>query len=1560
MGRGVVPRRGTAPVAVSTREDTWHLTSGTLKPGGSRRSLPSSQVRPRPKLSPKRSETAWLACVASEPSDDSQMNLTRSPCTVPGCPCWIRGQPTKSSDVTSTDCRAKGAEVTEFMHYIDLSRRFRDLTQTELESPELLASLNDRPWMTADGWPELLQCPRVLLLAEAGSGKTAEMREQAARLRVEGKPAFFVPLESLDRDPLTDLLSPEEEQAFAAWKGEDQSTAWFFLDAVDELKLTRGKLERALNRLVREINGLLHRAHVVISCRPYDWHPSLDMAIVQTKLPVTPSQPLELPNPDEAFLAPLRNQGGRQEQAPTVAPSRVVVLLPLSEQQIATLAGGLGVEDTAAFLEEIRRRDAMNFARRPLDLTDLVTLWKTNGRLGTRAEQHSANVATKLKDDPARPDRGLLSDERARNGAERLALALTLTHTRTIRSPEQSLDAQRADGVLDPAKVLPDWSEEERQTLLRRALFDPATYGRVRFHHRSVQEYLAACRLQALRDKGMPTKFLHRLLFADLYGMPLVLPSMQAVAAWLALWDDDVRRELMAREPETLLSMGDPESLPIGTRTQLLRAFAEAYGKGGWRGFNIPIEEVRRLAHPELAHVIRELLEAKPTNPDVVELLLEMIWQGSIEGCTDIARAAVFDVDQLEQHRMIAIRALVACDKVETLREISTSILAEPTKWPDLVIHTIVDYLFPTMLSTTELLRLIQRTREPKNKGGGFYWATRQIAERIEPSSDTAAELRDALTDLVWQSRCENQNWHELKGRFDYIAPALARLCDRQLEASATAFASDNCLIWSCIVANRFGRDRIDVDDLAKNLKRHFDTMPALREAAFWGDLKLMSEVARTEDLEERLSRVEHTNLINQLTPEDRPWLLEALRSSRDSEQRLIALHALLRLWRRHGRTQNELDEMSVEVQDDAHLHAVLLQKSVPPEPDREYEKWQRKARRLRLVQEGRERQRLEGWEQWRKELLSAPEVSFSEEKLPTTIRNLYNWLRMRSRQSSHRYNAWDADAVREAFGNDVVAGAAKAFQAVWRAHPPTLWSERPHEKRDYVLWVWMEGLTGLAAESATPGWATCLTTEEARIAAVYATIEINGFPTWLQDVVTAHPTAVDDVIGGELAAQLALEQEHLRILQNLILADSSIKRLLAPRLLTKLLDWPLASQNEEAGRHSAHHLEQVFAILDDVVENKNRATIAAICDSRFSEQPDGLLAPVWLRSLFRVDVERATEIFEANLASLQEQDRAARAIAVFASLFGSRDTLPTFEDDVRRAVILGRLVRCAYRYVRPREDQEHEGAYSPDTRNLAETARGFLLTTLLDTAGAEAQRVVSELAEDPAFAHFPDRLRLLARQRAAKDAESLPLRPGDVVALEKRYEVPPHDRDSLFAVMNDRLDQLAHDLAHDDFSDRRLLQKIDKEIEMQRTLARRLRDAAKGAYVVSREEEVADEKEPDIRLATMQGEQKVAIEVKLAHRWSVTKLEDALRTQLVGQYLRHNICKAGCLLLTHHKAASYWKHPQTKVRLSFGEVIEHLRCIAKDIEQEQRHEVRVVVFPLDLTDPPLGHSAVT
>ena len=233
--------------------------------------------------------------------------------------------------------------------------------------------------------------------------------------------------------------------------------------------------------------------------------------------------------------------------------------------------------------------------------------------------------------------------------------------------------------------------------------------------------------------------------------------------------------------------------------------------------------------------------------------------------------------------------------------------------------------------------------------------------------------------------------------------------------------------------------------------------------------------------------------------------------------------------------------------------------------------------------------------------------------------------------------------------------------------------------------------------------------------------------------------------------------------------------------------------------------------------------------------------------------------------------------------------------------------------------------------------------------------RIILDLASEDDFAHFPDRLKLLARQRAAADAEFEPFDPAAVVVLEKRLEAPARDSDGLFAVMMDRLADLDHELRHGDFSDRGTVQSITQEPEMQRTLAWRLRDKANGVYKVAREEEVVDRKKTDIRFLSVQGEKKAVAEVKIADNWSLTQLEKALRNQLLGQYLRHVDCKAGCLLLTYHGRKNYWRHPKFKNEMAFPEVVAFLGEKAKSIGTETSHDVCLSVFGLNLTDPTPG-----
>ena len=195
------------------------------------------------------------------------------------------------------------------LKYIDLQRTFRDLTNEELEDSELLDFLDDQGISQSFGWQELLEHRRAILLAEAGAGKTREMREQTDRLVHDDQFAFFIPLESLDRESIPDFFSPEENEKLEAWKASRQEPAWFLLDSVDELKLNAGTLERALRRLSNEIHGNLDRARIIVSCRPSDWCPTVDLTTFRARLPL-PEQlsDVTIRPPEEVFITPLKRE----------------------------------------------------------------------------------------------------------------------------------------------------------------------------------------------------------------------------------------------------------------------------------------------------------------------------------------------------------------------------------------------------------------------------------------------------------------------------------------------------------------------------------------------------------------------------------------------------------------------------------------------------------------------------------------------------------------------------------------------------------------------------------------------------------------------------------------------------------------------------------------------------------------------------------------------------------------------------------------------------------------------------------------------------------------------------------------------------------------------------------------------------------------------------------------------------------------------------------------------------------------------------------------------------
>ena len=85
--------------------------------------------------------------------------------------------------------------------------------------------------------------------------------------------------------------------------------------------------------------------------------------------------------------------------------------------------------------------------------------------------------------------------------------------------------------------------------------------------------------------------------------------------------------------------------------------------------------------------------------------------------------------------------------------------------------------------------------------------------------------------------------------------------------------------------------------------------------------------------------------------------------------------------------------------------------------------------------------------------------------------------------------------------------------------------SRREPNKQNSIPGPDLMGLTGVTLEATKdPAWATKLSDEEARRATEFATLEINGFPRWLSDLVASHPAEVRTVLHHEIKDELTRE----------------------------------------------------------------------------------------------------------------------------------------------------------------------------------------------------------------------------------------------------------------------------------------------------------------------------------------------------------------------------------------------------------------------------------------------------
>lgn len=1403
------------------------------------------------------------------------------------------------------------------------------------------------------GWPELLAKRRVVMLAEAGSGKTEELLEQARLQSAADKYAFYATVQDVSRGGLENALRPSDREQLNVWRSSDEP-GWFFLDSIDEAKLDNIRLDRALRQIATGVASAEGRAHIVLSGRHTDWEFARDARRLNEELPVPRENPSEPVPSLETLIRGVLRREGRPEPVPAELPL-IVVMAPLDAEQVRAYAAAKNSPELDGLIAAIEDANMWEFARRPLDLDWIVRYWRSHGRLGSFTAMIEASLCERVQEaDPDRARRDRLDVERAQRGLERIGAALVFGRQTTIAIPDKDAPIENARTAVRIDDVLPDWSSEDRLQLLTRPAFDPATYGRARLHNDNegvVRAYLTARWLQRLRQANLPQRRLHDLLFSRTYEIDLVKPSMLETAAWLSLWDESVANEVIRRAPFLLCSAGDPASLPRSTRHAVLTALIARMRREEETPL-LDFSSLTRFAQPDIAPALRTIWDTDRDDADIRCFVLRLIWLGKLRDCADLPEAASFGRYPDLYTAITAGRALLAAGDDRQQKDYANYIKQNCATLSTTVVWEAVEDLFPRLIGVDDLLAIVATIRLGDDEGGGFNldWNGAELAAKLTSAADLTRLIEGLLNHLEPES--PDPDADDILSRDSQYATTLAAAAVNLLAQSPLNVAPDSAIDAVLRIGDpRFDRTQQRAKkggDAVEQLHR----TPERRRAAFW---RAADRLGNHRPLPGRsLLHTFQMQLLGWpagLCLDDIDWLLADGPCRERATERQLAINAALRLWSTEGDQDETLKaRIAAVAAADSDMQAAYAEWTAPRvksadeiKSEEELTESTRAGKRTRSEQE-------QSWINFVSKLRAEP--TQLRKLTPTTTRavdrriyDLWQLLRQATRGSLH-YAIDSVAPIAEFAGDEVAAAFADGLAEIWRAWKPTMHSARPPDERNVVSNIDCMCIAGISIEAALrPKWASQVTEEQAVRAAEYATIEINGFPDWIGELAAAWPAAVERVLVKEVASDLDNPTTPFRyqILEDIYHGPEILSRLTSSAL------WH-ALQSRRGLNQLA--LRSLLPILARGMSEGDKRDFNTLVLDRFQGIDDPQISAQYLGAAYTINAQGATDGLVTKLDRLDEAEKTALVERVLPQIFGSRRSRSEPTTALLDVATLERLVVLAYRIVRIEEDRNraNKGAYSPDERDEAQEARSAAFNALVSEPGFATFEAIMKLIDAPHFPIPASRLRALAHVRAAEDAEHAPWAGAEAVRVEQQFERAPVTGKELQLVALQRLDDLQYELIHGDFQQGRTLSALPDEPAVQNWVADRLRHVQGNAYSIEREPHVADEKEPDLRFRGKVSDAAVATEIKVVESWSLRQLEEALVNQLCGQYLRAEDGREGILLLVHQTPRSRGWELQDGTLMSFDGVVQHLRALATSVRRAPQSGPQPEISVIDVS----------
>lgn len=1405
--------------------------------------------------------------------------------------------------------------------YIQLDRQFSLLPRNKTD--EYFEYQSESIYSDKLQWESLLLEYRTVILAEAGAGKTTELKQQAGKLIEEGKFSFFIRIEDIDND-FIESFEVGNENSFDEWL---QSTdeAWFFLDSVDEARLESPRqFDKAIQKFARQIKSGAHRCHIYISSRPYSWRFEKDESLLNTEI-------LLVSNPSS-------------ENEQIKSSLKVYTLCPLNISQIEQFCSMRSVENTKLFLEEIQKYNLISLAERPFDLENMILKWKDDKELGSRTKiiQHNIYSCLLDKHNEDRPIKVKISQNELEEGAQRIASMVTLTGKASIRVP----NSPNNNECLDASELLPEWDKGNINHLINSAIFNDVIYDAVRFRHREIREFLTAQWFKKLLNTdnrhGIEAVFMR-----EQFGEQVITPLLRPILPWLIPYDEKLRSKILQIQPEIAFEGGDFFQLTLTDREKFLEKLVDKIASSqGYSGM-MHNDNIAQIASKDLESKADILIQQYSDNKDVIFFLVRLAWKGKMTKCLPSLLPIALNINNDAHTRAVCVRAIMDCSDRKYQVEVWNKINEFTVELDHRVLVELIAHVEPDAEIIQLLLTSLEKANQPKKyEPSGLMQILVRFLEKCDEIS--SFKLLKGLVTLLFTKPFYQNEYCYISEKYSWLVKITLKTVIHLLKLKSILMLDPQVIaVLIHVRALEYKQDFVEsyeysISDEKHELERIIPMWQELNDQLYWKSIDTVRNYQDASiDDDWSISWMGH---FWSFGTNDFERLMGYVQTKLLMDDKSIAFNRAFQIY-----SQGDKPEWMLQQLKDISTEYPMLEERLNiwlnPSPIKHSEETLKLEEKLEVQKrEFAERDHQEKLvrQDWIKSLRDDPS-RLNGELIDDHIRLMYA---CKATANSHTswgtvYTNWKS-LIAE-FGEIVAHRYYDSVTQFWRTYKPKLHSEESIEKGSIPTKL-VFGLTGLEIESReNKSFPNNLNADEVENALRYVTWEMNGFPTWFEKMYQSFPETTVKAIIKEVI--WALQNSEENFFNHLLYKAQWLHLDLAPKILNYLSKTKIVL--------SDNTLKYVLGILlngDIKPEGFSELALKMLGQDEIKDQA------FWYALLVDSDPELGIEFLEKWLGELPKEE-AELAAQIFITNLMNHGRADQFAINgragrgiIRTAKYLKQLYLIIHRYIKTEDDIDRSNGdvYSPTLRDNAQDSRYLIFQYLSEIADSESYHAIKELANQESDYSRAIWMHQVAHRIATSCGNLDSFSIDQVLGLEQSAIIDPKNHKELFDLALLKIHTLKDWLENGDDSAYRMWQRIESETEMRNSIARELRKDSQGRYTISQEDEKANGQRTDIRF-DKPNITSVPVELKvLDKQWCGNNLCERLRNQLAGDYLREENAGCGIFLLVAQNTDKTWEINGKQITLSELENVlqEYWHSIAH--EWTKIDSIKVIVIDLN------------